>query len=84
MKSTVLRVGDTITLKRGFLYKHNLLFAGMPWEGCFSLVVIWTSGYNSAAYNLFFPITQTELVVAGRKYVVEEVDSGKIRMRRAD
>jgi hypothetical protein len=60
IKPVVLFVGETYHLRRG---KDRIVYAGMPSEHVFSIVVWKNDAMNGQAYawNLFFPDT-TELI----------------------
>ncbi|MFH1701425.1 MAG: hypothetical protein ABIE07_12665 [Candidatus Zixiibacteriota bacterium] len=57
-----LQINQRIKMKTGWFRRDDLIFAGMPNEHTYSLVITWSSSHNSMAYNLFVPITQKEIV----------------------
>jgi hypothetical protein len=70
-----LKVGEEITLEKGFPFwltvrfgKLVVVYAGMPNASVYSLAMVYTAGYNSLAYNLYLPLTQTR-VAAGKGYL---------------
>lgn len=83
MKDTrdiVLKVGESASLKSGFMTKIKLLFTGMPDKDTFSLAVNTTSGHASHAYNLFFPKNRRNLVLENRSIEVLMVTPDEIRL----
>ena len=56
-----LNIGERTKLKTGWFRKDELVYAGMPNDHTYSLVLTWSSSHNSMAYNLFVPITQKEI-----------------------
>jgi len=50
-----MEIGGTAKLKGSMFSTRVLHYAGMPTDQVFSLVVAWSKGNNSAAYNLYFP-----------------------------
>ena len=70
----LLKVGDVANLQGGILgfNRIQVAYAGMPSEGVYSLALLFTSCYNSLAYNMFFPLEQTRIEIArGRLEGVE-------------
>ena len=59
-----LKVGDSVQIKRGFITRIDLLYAGMPNDRTFSLVVTKTGGHMGMAYNLYLPTSERHLDIA--------------------
>lgn len=76
-----LNVGGEAKIKRGLITSYSLLYGGMPGEDVYSLIVVWTSGHNSASYNLFFPRSQREFELLGGRVTVLDVSSTEVRFR---
>ena len=81
MQTMMLNVGESMHLKKGFMTKKELIFTGMPDDRCFSIAYFWTSGYNSAAYNLFFPVSRSEIEIAGRRFAVIQVNPEQMQIQ---
>ena len=58
----VLKVGEIADIKRSFFgTSYSVLYAGMPGESVYSVVITRASGYHSLAYNLFLPVENTKI-----------------------
>jgi hypothetical protein len=77
----MLKVGEEAKLRSGFAGGTWIVYAGMPNHDTYSVAVRWTSGNNSAGYNLFLPTGQTEFAVAKGRVRVYSVSSHEIRLR---
>jgi len=82
MKLHTLDVGEPLKLEKKSLFgKHSsILFAGMPSDSCYSIVAAWSHGYNSAAYNLFFPLDQSHIEVLGNEFELKKVSPNQIEL----
>lgn len=76
-----LRVGEEAKLRGGFASSMWLAYAGMPNRDTYSVAIKWTSGNNSAAYNLFLPTGQTEFTAGKGRVRVYSVSAAEIRLR---
>ena len=76
-----LKLGEWVVLRRGWLKRQRVMFAGESSEGVFSLVGEWTSAHNSAAYNVYFHKSQREISMFGGRIVVTEVSKDGIHFR---
>lgn len=76
-----LEVGEEAKIRSGFASSTWIAFAGMPNRDTYSVAIKWTSGNNSAAYNLFLPTAQTEFVAARGRVRVYSVSAREIRFR---
>jgi hypothetical protein len=78
-RSVVLSVGDKHRLAFG---KGVIYYAGMPSEKVFSIAQTkWGFPYQGFAWNLFFPVGQSEIKIAGVNVYVENVTPDEIRLR---
>ena len=75
-----LKVGGQVTLRSGFASKTVLLYGGMPNRETYTLIVCGTSGYNSQAYNLFYPSSRRSLEVDKRMLEILSVTPDEIRL----
>ena len=51
-----LKLGETSKVRPGFFKGTiSIVYAGMINESIFSVVVTWSYGHNSMAYNLYIP-----------------------------
>lgn len=60
---------------------HGVAYAGMPNKEIYSLVVTYSSGYNSLAYNLFSPVSQKTMRVGPGELEVIEVTPDYLAFR---
>lgn len=63
-----LRIGESATVRPGtFRSKITIVFAGFLDASTYSIAVLWSTGNNSLAYNLYLPQTQKEVdIIKGR------------------
>jgi hypothetical protein len=76
-----LKIGESVLLKRGFMTKVTLIYAGTPNDKVYSLVVSRSAGHNSLAYNLYIPIDQRQVEISDVKLTIEHVSPNEIRFR---
>jgi hypothetical protein len=76
-----LKINQSVPLKRWWLSKMHVLYAGMPNETTYSLVMTYTSSHNSIAYNLFIPKSQKEIDLIKGRLVVLRVNADSISFR---
>jgi hypothetical protein len=81
MKTKVLNVGESMTLKKGFIMKQELIYTGMPNDRCYSVAYCWSSGNNSAAYSLFFPVTRSRIEIAKKHFSVIQVSPERMEIQ---
>lgn len=81
MAEYTLQVGQEASIRRGFFKKYSMLYAGMLSERVYSVAVTYTIGYNSMAYNLYFPVSRREITVAGKRLAVLRVSEDELRIR---
>ena len=76
----VLKVGQNAHVKRSFLgSNYSVIYAGMPGESVYSVIVTSASGYHAIAYNLFLPVAQTRIYLPKGYLVVHSVSAEKIQ-----
>jgi hypothetical protein len=80
MAEHALQVGQEISIGRGFFKRHSMLYAGIPDERVYSIIVTTTAGYRSMAYNLYFPVSRRDIVVAGRRLAVLRVSENELHI----
>ena len=80
-KEYVLKVGESAKIKRGFLTTYTLVYAGMLSDYVYSIVVTWSAGHNSAAYNLYLEKGQREVNLLDGRLTVLDVNKGEIRLQ---
>jgi hypothetical protein len=76
-----LKVGETAKIKKTLMRPMALVYAGEVSDTVFSLVVVWTSGYNSAAHNLYFSKNHRDIEILGGRLIVLELSSRHIRFQ---
>ena len=76
-----LRIGDSALIKSGFITKVSLVYAGMPNDRVYSLVVTCSAGHNSMAYNLYIPIDQQRVKISEVNLTIRSVSPTEIRLR---
>ena len=76
-----LKIGESALIKRGFITKVSLVYAGIPNDKVYSLVVSRSAGHNSMAYNLYVPIDQRQIEISDVKLTIESVSPNEIRFR---
>ena len=59
--SYTLKINERVKMKTGWFRKDELIYAGMPNEQTYSMVITWSSSHNSMAYSLFIPVGQKEI-----------------------
>ena len=75
-----LAIGDSIRVKRGLITAISLMYAGMPGENVFSLVVTTTAGHMGMAYNLYLPTRERHFEIAGVPVSVGSVSPTGIQL----
>ena len=76
-----LRIGESALIKRGFITKVLLVYAGMTNEKEYSLAVNCSAGHNSWAYNLYIPIDQQRIEISDVNLTIENISPNEIRFR---
>ena len=75
MVQYTLRIGETAKVKKGFLGSYAVIYAGMPNDSTYSLVITFSVGNAAMAYNLFVPIHHREIPVENGHVIVSNVNS---------
>jgi hypothetical protein len=75
----VLKVGESAKLKRGWITTYSLVYAGMLSDYVFSIVLTWTAGHNSAAFNLYLEKGQSEIDILDGRMTILDVNKREIR-----
>jgi hypothetical protein len=76
-----LKIGDSALIKRGFITKVLLVYAGMPNDKVYSLAVNCSAGHNSWAYNLYIPIDQQRIEISDVRLTIGSVSPNEIHFR---
>jgi hypothetical protein len=76
-----LKIGESALIKRGLITKVSLIYAGIPNDKVYSLVVSRSAGHNSLAYNLYIPIDQLQIEISDVKLTIESVSPNEIHFR---
>ena len=76
-----LKIGESALIKRGFITKVSLIYAGMPNDKVYSLVVTCSVGHNSLAYNLYIPMNQQRVELSNVNLTISNVSPSEIRLR---
>ena len=85
MREYRLKIGEAATVRPRWWGKSwSVIYAGMLEDGTCSVVVMWTMGYNSAAYNLFLGRAEQEFRLPFGTATVVEPSPGELRFRFDD
>jgi len=76
-----LKIGESALIKRGIITKVSLIYAGIPNDKVYSLVISRSAGHNSLAYNLYIPIDQRQIEISDVKLIIESVSPNEINFR---
>ena len=75
-----LRLGEHAKVRPAvFKSSESVIYSGKLSENIYSIVVSWTFGYNSMAYNLFFSKQQKEIFTIKGRLEIDYVSSEEIR-----
>ena len=75
-----LKIGETAKVRPGvFRSSESIIYTGMLNDLTYSVVVTWTFGNNSLAYNLYLPKDQREIPTPKGRLQVEYVSIEEIR-----
>ena len=79
IREYILKVGESASVKRGFLTaSYSVIYAGMLGDGTYSVVVTKVDGYRSMAYNLYLPRGQRTVELPKGRLVVRGVSPEEI------
>jgi len=82
MREYRLKVGETAVVRPRWWGKSwSITHAGMLEDGTCSVVVMWTMGYNSAAYNLYLSGGEREFCLPFGTATVVEPSSSELHFR---
>jgi len=77
-----LAVGETAALRRNvFTSTWSVIYAGMPAQDRYSIVVTWTMGYHATSYNLFLTPSVRTIPFKGGRLRFLEMSPERIRFR---
>ncbi len=79
----VLRLGEATVVRRGWLSRWRIIYAGAVSDNVFSMVVEWTQMHNSASYNVYFAKSQREFALIGGRVTIVAVSRDEVRFRFA-
>ncbi len=82
MEEIILQVGQKYKIKGSiFIGKYIVGYTGMPNEQTFSIVIIFSEGYQSHAYNLFYPHNQKKIELEHGIIEVLHVNADSLRCK---
>lgn len=76
-----LKLGESAVVGGGWLKKRRIIFAGESSPDIYTLVAEWTSAHNSASYNLYFSMDQSEFTVFGGRITITALNKHEMRFR---
>jgi hypothetical protein len=77
-----IRIGETAKVRPRWWGKSwSVTYAGMPSRDSYSVVVTWTMGHNSAAYNLYLHQDQRQFELPPGMVTVLEQSPEELRLR---
>jgi hypothetical protein len=76
-----LKLGEWCVVRRGWLSKYSVMFAGEASSGVYSAVGEWSVAHNSAAYNIYFHKSQRDFPFLGGRVTVVDVSRHELRFR---
>ena len=83
-RDITLKVGESVTLRTGFATKAALIYGGMPNKETYALVFAFTNGYNSLAYNLYYPANRRSAVLSKRQLEILAISPDELRLNILD
>ena len=85
LKNYTVRLGEHVKVRPAFFKStESIIYSGKLNEDIYSIVVSWTFGYNSMAYNLFFSKQQKEISTIKGRLEIDYVSSEEIRFSYSD
>jgi hypothetical protein len=78
-KEYTLKLAESAKVKSGFMTSYSLVYAGMLSDSVFSIALTWSSGHNSAGYNLYLDKGQREIKLLDGRLTVRDVNKNEIR-----
>ena len=80
-----LKIGETAKVRPSFFKSaESIVYAGMLNDLTYSVLVTWSFGHNSMAYNLYIPKNQKEFFTPKGRVQVEYVSTEEIRFTYSD
>ena len=79
-----LQINESVVVKRGWMVKLCVVYAGMPNDNTYSLALTYTSCHNSIGYNIYVPKSQSEVKLIKGRLVVQRVTPTHISFRIED
>lgn len=77
-----LAVGESVAIRRNVLTSTwGVVYAGMPAEDRYSIVVTWACGYHATSYNLYLTDSVREVPFKGGRLRMLELTPSQIRFR---
>ena len=77
-----LKINEKFRTRRGaFRTTEDIVYAGMISDDVYSVVLTFSLGHNSWAYNLYLPVSQRELKLWDVRLVVLQVTPTEIHFR---
>jgi hypothetical protein len=76
-----LKLGESVAVRRGWLSRRRITFAGEASPGVYSIVAEWSEVHNSAAYNIYFQKSQREFTLLGGRISILDATKHEIRFR---
>ena len=84
-KTYNLKIGETAKVRPTYFKSaESIVYAGMLNDLTYSIVVTWTFGYNSMAYNLYLQKDKKEFFTPKGHAQVEYVSTEEIRFTYSD
>jgi hypothetical protein len=77
----ILKVGESAKIKKGWITTYSLVYAGMLSDYVYSLVLTWTAGHNSAAFNMYLEKGHSEIDMLDGRITVLDVNKREIRFQ---
>lgn len=79
-REIVLMVGEMANIKRSFFgTSYSIIYAGMPNDSIYSVVVTSASGYHAIAYNLFLPAAQNSIQLPEDRLIIRKATAEALR-----
>jgi hypothetical protein len=76
-----LKLGESVAVRRGWLSRRRVIFAGEVSPGVYSIVAEWSEVHNSASYNIYFQKSQREFPLLDGRISILDATKHEIRFR---
>ena len=80
-KDYTLQLGESCKVRGWFAGNTTVAYTGAVSDAVFSIAVQMTSGYNSLAYNLYFPKSRKEIVLPKGRMLIGVVTPDRLSFR---